>query len=598
MGITFRRFYKIHVLFLPLFGYENYFYQMKKILFLIFLSLSGFAQNVKNKYLNNETVTYRECLDYYSELEKKFNNSKLIEFGLTDVGIPLHVFMITNDGNFDVDLNRKNGKVMLLINNGIHAGEPCGVDACLSLSEDLLSKSELKSLLNNVVICIVPFYNIDGALNRGCCSRANQNGPKEHGFRANAKNLDLNRDFIKCDAQNTRSLIQIIQQLNPQVFVDTHISNGADYSYNMTLIASQHNKLHPLLGNFMTSKMIPELYRSMKLKNNEMCPYVDTKENTPDSGLIGFLETPRFATGFTALNNRLGFVTEAHMLKPYPVQVKATYDLLLSIISFTSVNTTEIISLKNKADEAIALSQNEFVLNWKLDTSKYDMIEFKGYEAAYKKSNISGLNRLYYNREKPFTKKIKYYNYYNASETIKKPKAYVIPQAWSNIIELLKLNRVVMQRLNSDTVMNVNCYYIENYKTSQKPYEGHYLHHSVSYKTNTMQVDFYKGDYLIFCDQISNRFLIETLEPKAVDSYFNWNFFDSFLQQKEWFSDYVYEETAEKIWNENPELRNELNKYVLENNLQNNHYEQLAWIFKNSPQHEKTAFRYPIFRIE
>jgi hypothetical protein len=572
---------------------------MKKILLLLtILTALANAQEVKLKYLQNKTVTYKECIDFYKNLELKFPNGKLLEQGKTDVGLPLHLFMITNDKDFDINSIKKKNKTILFINNGIHAGEPCGVDACLSLSEDLLSKKELYPLLDNVVICIVPFYNIDGALNWDCCSRANQNGPEEHGFRANAKNLDLNRDFIKCDAQNTKSLIQMIQLIQPHVFVDTHISNGADYSYNMTLIATQHNKLNSSLRTYLNADMLPALKNEMKQKNNEMCPYVDTKTEIPDSGLVGFMETPRFATGYTTLHNILGFVTEAHMLKPYPLQVKATYDLLLSFINIMGNQSAKIIRAKQLADQQVSLNQNYFLLNWNLDTTRFDLIEFKGYEATYKKSSISGLNRLYYDRTKPFNKKIKYYNYYVAKDSVLKPKAYLISQAWGSVIELLKINNVKFQVLQNDTSIEVNCNYIDDYKTVSKPYEGHYLHSNVVLKNKVLPVQFYKGDYIIWCNQTANRFIIETLEPQAIDSYFNWNFFDSSLQQKEWFSDYVYEETAEKLIKENPTLKIELDNYVKENNLSESHWQQLAWIFKHAPQYEKTAFRYPVFKLQ
>ncbi|MFY8029171.1 MAG: M14 family zinc carboxypeptidase [Bacteroidia bacterium] len=571
---------------------------MKKILLLMLITTIGQAQNVKQKYLENETVTYQECIDFYKNLEKKYSQTRLMEAGKTDVGLPLHLFVISGDKDFDfASISHKN-KAIVFINNGIHAGEPCGVDACLSFSEDLLNKKELQALLEKVVVCIVPFYNIDGGLNRGCCSRANQNGPKEHGFRGNARNLDLNRDFIKCDAKNTRSLIELIQLVKPHVFIDTHISNGADYSYNMTLIVSQHNKMHALPGNFLTSKMVPAIYADMKLKNNEMCPYVNTLKETPDSGLVGFLETPRFATGYTALYNILGFVTEAHMLKPYPIQVKATYDLLITLMSITNRYADEIISIKKRADDDIANTQKSFALNWVIDTSRFDLLSFKGYEAGYKKSNISGLNRLYYDRNKSFIKAVKYFNYYNPVDDVEKPKAYLIPQAWSEVINLLQINGVKMTKLERDSNILVKGYYIENYKTTSKPYEGHYLHSNIEVRKEEMLIHFHSGDYLIPCNQTSNRFIVETLEPKAIDSYFSWNFFDSALQQKEWFSDYVYEETAEKILKENPELQFKLNTYVKEKNLHNNHYEQLSWIFRNAPEYEKSAHRYPVFRIE
>jgi hypothetical protein len=568
------------------------------ILLFIFIVNSGLAQEVKNKFLQNETVTYQECIDFYQKLAKNHPQAKLVTLGTTDIGLPLHLLMISGNQDFDLNSESNKHKTILFINNGIHAGEPCGVDACLSLSDDLLNKKELSMLLDNVIVCIVPFYNIDGALNRGCCSRANQNGPKAYGFRANAKNLDLNRDFIKCDATNTKSLIQMIQQIQPHVFVDTHISDGADYSYNMTLISTQHNKLNNNLSNYLNNSMLPKLQKEMKLRNNEMCPYVDTRKEIPDSGLIGFLETPRFATGYTALFNMIGFVTEAHMLKPYPLQVKATYDLLLSIINTMHIQCNNILEARMKADIEVANTQKLFPLNWEIDTAKFDMIEFKGYEAGYKKSKISGLNRLYYDKSKPFTKSIKYYNYYTPKDIIKKPTAYIVPQAWSDVILLLKLNKVTMQLIPKDTTMVVKCYHFKDYKTSAKPYEGHYLHSNVVVTEQLTQIDFRAGDYIVLCNQKANRFIIETLEPQAIDSYFNWNYFDSALQQKEWFSDYVYEETAEKVLSDNPILRNQLDQYVLENNLQNNHLEQLVWIFKHAPQYEPTAFRYPIFKMD
>jgi hypothetical protein len=234
----------------------------------------------------------------------------------------------------------------------------------------------------------------------------------------------------------------------------------------------------------------------MKNKDNEMCPYVDTYKTTPDSGLVGFLETPRFATGYTALYNILGFVTEAHMLKPYPIQVKATYDLLLSFISTIDKQHIAIIDAKKKADEEVTSLQKSFPLQWQLDTSKFELIDFKGYEAAYKKSSISGLDRLYYDKSKPFNKKIKFYNNYAAIDRVNKPQAYIIPQAWANVIELLQLNNVKLKPFAKDTSIEVNCYYIEDYKTTNKPYEGHYLHSNVTLKSSKQFIHFYKVDIL------------------------------------------------------------------------------------------------------
>lgn len=573
---------------------------MKKILllcFAFFVLIKCEAQPVSKKYLQNKTVTYDEAITFYKQLDARYPNAKLLEYGNTDIGKPLHLFVITDDGDFNPESIRKKNKRILLINNGIHPGEPCGIDACLGFSADVLADKNLKLLLQHVVIAIIPVYNIDGSLNRSCCSRANQNGPDEYGFRANYQNLDLNRDFIKCDSENAKSFTKIFREWQPEIFLDTHISDGADYQYTMTLIATQQNKLNPILATCMNEKLLPSLYKKMEQKKWDMCPYIDTRGETPKSGIVGFLEPPRFASGYAALFNTISFISETHMLKPYPQQVKATR-AFMEVLLETMASNYEVIGIaKKQADNYCATEQQSFGIQWTLDTNQFDILDFKGYEAAHKKSYVTGLNRLYYDHDKPFTKKINFYNYYPASLSVSKPYCYILPQSWHAAIEHLQLNKIKMERLKKDTIIAVESTYIKDYKSPQKPYEGHYLHNSVQLRKEQQNVKFYKGDYLIICNQSANRYIVEMLEPQAIDSYFAWNMFDACLQQKEGFSDYVFEEMAEEILNQNPALKDSLANYVATNKLENNGWEQLAYVYKNSPYFEKSALRYPVFRV-
>src|SRR6185436_7817135 len=355
------------------------------LLFYFYAStLSG--QALSEKYLSNETVTYDECISFYKSLDKKYDHAKLITCGLTNAGKPLHVFVITNDADFNPSSIKGKGKRILLINNGSHPGEPDGIDACMKFSEDILSGKIQGSLPDHLVVCIIPVYNIDGALNRGCCSRSNQNGPKEYGFRGNARNLDLNRDFIKCDSENAKSFEKIFHEWDPDVFLDTHVSDGADYPYTMTLISSQHNKLNQLLGNYSKIEMTPALFQKMLEKNDEMVPYVNTFnwEDPPDKGIVGFFEPPRFSTGYAALFNTIGFVAETHVFKPFPQRVKSTYNLILSMLEIMNNDFDKIGELRSKAKQDCA-TRIDFPLQWQVDTAKFDLINFKGYEAKYKK---------------------------------------------------------------------------------------------------------------------------------------------------------------------------------------------------------------------
>ena len=562
---------------------------------LVQVSLAG---QYKPQYKENKTPTYDQVIDAYMYLAHKYKQAVLFEEGKTDIGKPLHLFVISGDKDYSPESIKKKNKRVILINNGIHPGESCGIDASLQFATDLLSgKLKAKNYLKNTLICIIPIYNVGGSLNRGPYSRMNQVGPEQHGFRGNAKNLDLNRDFIKSDSENAKSFARIFHKWQPDVFIDTHTSNGADYQYSLTLIATQSDKLNPIMANYMDHKMLPYLYKSMKESPYEMTPYVQTLKQIPDSGIYAFNDSPRYASGYTTLFNTIGFITETHMLKPYKNRVLSTYDFILNLTEFVNKNSDELGELRQKAFD-LTKKQKEFTLKWTLDKSKDSTIIFKGYEAKYKTSEITGMQRLYYDRSEPYEKKIKYYHHYKAVKTIKKPAYYIIPQAWQKLISLLKINNIKLEILSKDTIMLVNAYFIDDFKT-RDAYENHYLHSNISVDTKPVQIKFYKGDFVVETNQKGNNFIMNTLEPEAVDSYFAWNFFDAILQPKEWMSDYIFEETAVKILKDHPEIKKELEEAKkTDKMLAKNHYWQLYFIYQRSKYFEKTYRRYPVFRIE
>jgi len=566
------------------------------VFFFIFLKYS-FCQKATEKYLLNKSNTWEEAINFYAELDSRFDNAVLLKYGNTDSGKPLNLFVIASDSDFSPASIKLKNKAVILINNGIHPGEPDGIDATMKLAEELLTISSNKKLLEHTVVCIIPVFNIDGSLIRGCCSRANQNGPEEYGFRGNYQNLDLNRDFIKCDAMNTVSFHKIFREWDPDVFIDTHVSDGADYQYVMTLIATQHNKLEKSCGDYLKKNMLPALYASMDKKNISMCPYVNTRSETPDSGIVEFLETPRFASGYTALYNTFGFITESHMLKPFKDRVEATYGIEKSIIEYTNEHFSEIRSVRNEAKHSCA-EKKVFPLQWTLDTSAYEMISFRGYQAKHKGSAISGKERLYYDRSSPYEKKIRFYDTYKEALTVEKPASYIVPQCWRKVIEQLQTNRIGMQQLMRDSIIICEVYYLEDYTTSDHAYEGHHLHSNVKVRKETQKVQFFKGDYVVKVDQPENRFIVETLEPQGVDSYFAWGFFDAVLQEKEYFSSYVFEDIAEKILNEDESLRNEFDeKKKADKAFADDAEAQLEFIYQHSPYFEPGYRRYPVVRV-
>ncbi len=545
-----------------------------------------------------ETVTYAEGMAYYRQLAETFQTIRLIECGPTDTDLPLHVAVLSPGGTFDPEAIRRQGKAVLLVNNAIHPGEPDGVDASMMLLRDLARDKKLKDKMANLVLVVVPFYNIGGVLNRNRTTRVNQTGPAEYGFRGNDRNYDLNRDFIKNDTRNARSFAEIYHTWQPDVFVDTHVSNGADYQYVMTLIATQHNKLGGGLGRYLEETFTPRLEKELADRKFDMTPYVNPAKETPDSGLVQFMEWPRYSTGYTALFGTLGFMPETHMLKPYDQRVKATYALLQSFVKLVNEEYATLLKLRQETRQAVQ-AQREFVVDWQLDESRHTPISFKGYAAGHKPSAVSGQPRLYYDRTKPFTKTIPFYNQYVPKTIVQAPAAYVIPAAWVEVVERLRLNRIVLTPLEKDTALTVEAYYIEDFQTLKNPFEGHYLHYNTQVRRETQTISFRKGDLLAYTNQPGNRYLVETLEPQSPDSFFNWNFFDAILQQKEGYSDYVFEDLAADLLARDGQLKEKLEAQKRSDpTFAADPAAQLDFVYRNSPYYEQTHRRYPVFRVK
>ncbi|HMK25256.1 MAG TPA: M14 family zinc carboxypeptidase, partial [Chitinophagaceae bacterium] len=280
---------------------------MRKIylLLLITISANSFGQNITTRFEQSggkESPTYPEIIDWWQKLDKQSDYIKMSTMGMTDAGYPLHLVVISADKDFSFESLRKKNKRIILINNGIHPGEPDGIDASMLLARDIafnLNNREIArkkfagasrypvtisgfAMPDNIVLVIIPVYNIGGCLNRSINYRIDQNGPTEKGFRGNSQNLDLNRDFIKCDSKEARSFTEIFHMVDPDVFVDNHVSDGADYQHVMTLICTQHNKLGGAMGDFMNKNFEPGLYAGMKEKGYDLIPYVNAFGDSPD----------------------------------------------------------------------------------------------------------------------------------------------------------------------------------------------------------------------------------------------------------------------------------------------------------------------------
>ena len=578
---------------------------MKKVFLLLITVLFTTCQQHNNntfitqfeKSGGTETSEYIDVINFYKELSNTYSEISVFEMGETDAGLPLHLVVYNSDGKTQLNAIKNSTKNIVLINNGIHPGESDGIDASMLLLRDIVQNDSLKKSYQNTLIAVIPIYNIGGSLNRNSHTRANQNGPIEYGFRGNTRNYDLNRDFVKQDTKNAAAFAEIFHTIDPDVFIDNHVSNGADYQYAISHLFTQHNKLGASLGKFIETKMRPAIEKSMVTKNMPITPYVNVWGGTPKEGWSQFYDSPRYSTGYTTLFNTFGMMVETHMLKPYRIRVEQTYELILSMLDFTQDHSEEIKTIRKNAIGKI-LKKKTYPIAFEIDLQKEpSIIQFRGYEGSIIDSKVTIGKRLTYDTSKPYFAPVNYYNEYRAAKETTIPKAYILRQGWRRVIERLENNQISYTQFEKDTTLVVETMHVDDYKTRSSAYEGHYLHYNTSIKIDSIAVRFFKGDLYIPINQKGARYLMETLEPEATDSFFNWNFFDTVLQQKEGYSGYVFEDIAEQILKDNTFIKDAFEaKKATDKDFAKNPRAQLNFIYKRSLHYEKAHLLLPIYK--
>ena len=566
---------------------------MNRLIFSIFFTIIfsfGFSQK---KWRGNTTPTYSELINHLKEISISHSEVELYNMGPSDYGLPIFLCIVNGAKDSITTFKKAREETTILFNNAIHPGEPDGINACLIWLEEVIYNK--KDFENLPLVAFIPAYNIGGMLNRSSNSRANQNGPNEYGFRGNAQNLDLNRDFIKMDAVNSFTFAKIFHALDPDVFVDNHVSNGADYQYVLTYISSLRERLAPSLNSIIYDSLLPDLTNTIKENHKiDLFPYVDLKGKTPDEGIVSFNDLPRYAMGYASLFHSISFTVETHMLKPFPLRVEATLAFMEELINWTSFNKVSIENARNMAKDFVNESQ---YLKFNYGSSdKRDSVLFKGYEHSFPTHKITGLSRLKYDTTKPYTRYVPFYNSSVANDSVQLPKFYYIHAQEKDIVERLWVNNVKMTKMLQDTLMNLGVNRVVDFTPSKKPYEGHFKLKNIKVQRDQELIQLKKGDYVVNSNQDASLFIHSVLQPELEDAYLSWNFFDSYLQQKEYFSSYVFIDKIEEILNNNPKLKKEYEQKKKEDAaFANSEWNQLYFIYKRSAYFEKSYNRLPIY---
>jgi len=526
------------------------------------------------------TPDYAETVAFLERIAASRPDMVRIEsFGKTGERRDLKVVVVSKYGVFDPETVHSSGKVVLLVQNAIHAGETDGKDASLALLRDLVVGRKAPELLDRVVLVVIPVYNIDGHERRSAHNRINQNGPTVGGWRANGTNLNLNRDYLKADTPETRAFLRMFHRWLPDFFIDNHVTDGSDFQYDVTFMLDATPDVFPATAEWIHGTVTPGIVQHVNASGHAAFPgQIFLRDDTdPSQGLVAFENPPRFSTGQMILENRPGLLVEMHMLKDYRTRVTGNYLVLEAVLERLNRDADRLIQWNREADLAAARLGSSsahdtpfpLVVTGNGETTP---VEFRGYAFTRFLSEVSGTMAIRY-RPEPWNVTLAMETGAKVALSVTPPRGYIIPPQWTQVVDVLEAHGVKLRHTTSPWSGKVERYRCSGMQRPSQPFEGRYpilrssaverdFGHFGSCTLVTETVTYPPGSVVVPLDQRLSKVVIHWLEPEAPDSALRWGFFDPIFEQKESGEAYVLEQMARDELARDPTLRSEFERRV------------------------------------
>ena len=545
------------------------------------------------------TPNYADTIAFAKKLAEASPSIEFATFGLSGQGRDLPLLIASETQTFTPSKAKSQRKAVVLIQACIHAGEPDGKDAGFALLRDIAITKSAAGLLQSVVLLFIPIYNTDGHERSSPYNRINQTGPEEMGWRTTATYQNLNRDYMKADTPETRAWLKLWNEWQPDLFIDCHVTDGADYRCNITYHHEHHGGVDENVVAWERDVFGGKVAPATAAAGNVISWYLEFIDNRNlELGTRDFNGSPRFSTGYVPIRNRPGILIETHMIKDYKYRVVGTYDFLRAALEEVNKDPERLLAVREVADQLTVQDSAEgkpYPLSFEL-TDEVTSFELKAFTYQTEHSEISNDERVVFGRE-PQDLTVPMYDTFRITEAVIPPFAYIVPRQWQDVIDVIRAHGIQTQTLASPKRLNVESYRLTNVQWPQGPFEGRHMPR-FDVEPVVEEREFPAGSLIVRVQQPLAKVVMNLLEPKAPDSFVRWGFFNAIFEEKEYGEHYVLETLAREMLAQDPSLDDEFqDRLTNDPEFSASPAERLRFFYKRSPYWDPQMNLYPVGRI-
>lgn len=539
------------------------------------------------------TADYEQTAAWLQRLDAASDRLNLVSLGHSHEGREVWMAIASNSGAGTAAEIRASRLPTVLVQGGIHSGEIDGKEAGMMLLRDLLVTGRLAGLLERVNVLFVPILNVDGHERAGGYSRINQRGPRNAGWRTNARNQNLNRDYAKLDAPETRAVVGALESFDPDLYFDIHVTDGIDYQYDITYGWNGPHAWSPAIAAWLDEHLRPAIDASLVEWGHVPGPLIFAVDSrNPAAGIWDWTAGPRFSNGYGSARQAPTVLVENHSLKSFRRRVLGTRVMLEASVRLLAA---EGRGLRQAIERDRASRLDPVPLSFRAGEGDVPTMTFLGIAHERFLSPVSGDVAVRWTAE-PVTLEVPVRGATEVDAAVNRPAAYWIPPGWPEVVERLEAHGIAVERVESERTLDVEVYRLEDADLADRPYEGR-----VTVKARAVpelrEQTFPAGSVRVSTDQPLGTLAVLLLEPASADSFFGWGFFLECLQRTEYAERYVLEPLARRMLAESPELAEEFEQALMrDESLRNDTGARLAWFYERSPWYDQKARIYPVAR--